>query len=247
MKKLILGIVVTISFFSCDTKEKENVALQSKVDSLSYQLNVSKESEVKLNEVGILIDSIDASRKALQIKMIEGSSYADYVGRLREINTYVQQTEAKLASLEKSSKAGSKASAASIRRLKADLAQRSEEIVALQLQLVEARNDNMALWVKLNQKDSILWMKDQVIKVNESDIASLEKMFSDTKAENKVTVANMYYNQASTLETVANRTQFAPRKKKAARQEALELYRLALTMGKMEAQVRITELEKQLS
>jgi hypothetical protein len=247
MKKYILGIVIMISLFSCDTKEKENVALQSKVDSLSYQLNVSKESEAKLNEVGILIDSIDASRKALQIKMIEGSSYADYVGRLREINTYVQQTEAKLASLEKSSKAGSKASAASIRRLKADLAQRSEELVALQLQLVEARNDNMALWVKLNQKDSILWMKDQVIKVKESDIASLEKLSNDTNAENKVTVANMYYNQASTLETVANRTQFAPRKKKAARQEALELYRLSLSLGKSEAQVRITELEKQLS
>jgi hypothetical protein len=49
MKKYILGIVVMISLFSCDTKEKENVALQSKVDSLSYQLNVSKESEAKLN------------------------------------------------------------------------------------------------------------------------------------------------------------------------------------------------------
>lgn len=247
MKKYILGIVVMVSLFSCDTKEKENVALQSKVDSLSYQLNVSKESEAKLNEVGILIDSIDASRKALQIKMIEGSSYADYVSRLREINTYVQQTEAKLASLEKSSAKVSKASAASIRRLKADLAQRSEEIVALQLQLVEARNDNMALWVKLNQKDSILWMKDQVIKLNESDIASLEKLVNDTQVENKITVANLYYNQAAALETVAKRTQFAPRKKKAARQEALELYRLSLSLGKSEAQVRITELEKQLS
>ncbi len=245
MKKYILGLVVMVSLFSCDTKEKE--ALQSKVDSLSYQLNVSKEAEAKLNEVGILIDSIDASRKALQLRMIEGSSYADYVGRLREINTYVQQTEAKLAALEKSSKKSSKASAASIRRLKADLAQRSEEIVALQLQLAEARNDNMALWVRLNQKDSILWMKDQVIKLNENDIASLEKLFNDTQAENKVAVANLYYDQASALETVAKRTQFAPRKKKAARQEALELYKLSLSLGKQEAQVRITELEKQLS
>lgn len=236
-----------VSLFSCDTKEKENVALQSKVDSLSNQLNVSKESEAKLNEVGILIDSIDASRKALQLKMVEGSSYADYVKRLREVNTYVQQTEAKLASLEKSSKATSKISSASIRRLKADLAQRSEEIIALQLELVEERDSNMALWLKSNQKDSILWMKDQVIKLKESDIASLEKVAADTKAENKVTVANLYYNQASTLEAVANRTQFAPRKKKAARQEALELYRLALSMGKLESQIRITELEKQLS
>lgn len=234
-----------VALFSCDTKEKE--ALQSKVDSLNTQLFASKQLEANMNEVGILIDSIDASRKALQLKMIEGSSYADYVGHLREINTYVQQTEAKLAALEKSSKKSSKASAASIRRLKADLAKRSEEIVALQLQLAEARNDNMALWVRLNEKDSILWMKDQIIKLNENEIVSLEKLMNETQEENKVTVANLYYSQASALETVANRTQFAPSKKKAARREALELYKLSLSLGKIEAQVRIIELEKQLS
>jgi hypothetical protein len=47
MKKYILGLVVMVSLFSCDTKEKE--ALQSKVDSLSYQLNVSKEAEALCN------------------------------------------------------------------------------------------------------------------------------------------------------------------------------------------------------
>jgi hypothetical protein len=245
MKKYILGIVVMVSLFSCDTKEKE--ALQTKVDSLSYQLNVSKEAESKMNEVGVLIDSIDASRKALQLKMIEGSSYADYVSRLHQINTYVQQTEAKLASLEKSSKKESKASAASIRRLKADLAKRSEEIVALQLQLAEARNDNMALWVRLNEKDSILWMKDQIISVKESDIMTLEKTAEETQEKNRVTVANLYYNQASTLETVANRTQFSPRKKREARREALELYKLSFALGKAEAESRITALEKKLS
>jgi len=246
MKKYILGIVIMVALSSCGSKAKEE-ALQARVDSLKVQLHASKEVEANMNEIGVLIDSIDASRKVLQLKMLEGSSYADYVARLRDINIYVKETEVKLASLEKSSNKASKASKASIRRLKADLAQRSEEIVALQLQLANARNDNMALWVRLNEKDSILWMKDQVIKVNEQDIASLEKFFNDTQEENKVTVANLYYDQAKTLETVANRTQFAPRKKKAARQEALALYRLSLSLGKTEAQVRINELEKQLS
>ena len=246
MKKYILGIVIMVALSSCGSKVKEE-ALQVTVDSLKVQLHASKEVEANMNEIGVLIDSIDASRKVLQLKMLEGNSYADYVVRLRDINTYVQKTEAKLASLEKSSNSASKASKASIRRLKADLAKRSEEIVALQLQLANARNDNMALWVRLNEKDSILWMKDQVIKVNEQDIASLEKFFNDTQVENKITVANLYYDQAKALETVAQRTQFAPRKKKAARQEALELYRLSLSLGKLEAQARINELEKQLS
>lgn len=244
MKKYILGLAILAIVFSCDNKEKE--ALQSKVDSLSIQLNESKKAEAELNEVGILIDSIDASRKALQVKMIEGGSYADYVSRLRDINLYVRQTEIKLAALENSNKNNSKVSSASIRRMKADLEKRTEEIVELQMQLVQVRNENMALWVKVNQKDSILSMKDQVIKLNESDIVSLEKLVNDSQAENKIAVSNLYFDQAKTLEMVANRTQFAPRKKKAARQEALELYNLSLTLGKLEAQDRIAELQKKL-
>src|SRR6185503_5144601 len=116
MKKYILGLAMMVALFSCNTKEKENRALQSKVDSLNTQLVASKEVEANMNEIGALIDSIDASRKVLQLRMIEGSSYADYVDRLKSINSYVQQTEDKLAALEKSSKHSSKTSKASIRR-----------------------------------------------------------------------------------------------------------------------------------
>ena len=244
MKKYIVVFMMVV-LFGCDTKEK--AALQHTVDSLSIQLNNSKQLEAEMNEVGILIDSIDASRKALQIRMIEGSSYADYVGRLKSINIYVKETEDKLSALQKSSNNSSKASASAIRRLKADLAKRTEEIVELQLQLATARNDNMALWVRLNEKDSILWMKDQVIKVKESDIVLLEKMVNDTQAENKIQVANLYYKQAEALEMAADRTQFAPRKRKAAREEALELYKLSLSLGNSDAVVKINELEKKLS
>lgn len=245
MKKYILGMVIMVALFSCDTKEKN--ALQQKVDSLNVQLNVSKQVEENMNEVGILLDSIDASRKSLQVRMIEGSSYADYVTRLRNINIYIQQTEAKLAALEKSTTKSSKASARSIRRFKADLEKQSKEIVDLQLQLALMRNENMMLWTKVNQKDSLLSISDQVIKLKESDIASLEKLVNDTQAENKVTVANLYFAQAEALETAANRTHFAPRKKKETRLEALELYKLSLSLGNSDAQKRIDELEKKLS
>ena len=86
MKKYILGIVIMVALSSCGSKAKEE-ALQSKVDSLKVQLHASKEVEANMNEIGVLIDSIDASRKVLQLKMLEGNSYADYVVRLRDINT----------------------------------------------------------------------------------------------------------------------------------------------------------------
>ena len=245
MKKYILGVVIMVALFSCGTKEK--VALQNKVDSLNYELNVSKQAEESLNEVGILIDSIDASRKSLQVRMVEGKSYSDYSARLRDINEYIQKTEVKLATLEKSSSNSSKASKASIRRLKADLAKRTEEVLELQAQIAKAREENLVLWTNVNSKDSLITLRDQVIKLNEDDIESLEKLVNDTQAENKIQVANLYYQQAQALETAANRTQFAPRKKKEAREEALELYKLSLSLGKLEAQKKITELEKKLS
>lgn len=245
MKKYIFGIAIIVALIGCDSKEK--TALQHKVDSLSVQLNSSKDAEKNLNEVGILIDSIDASRKDLQLKMVEGTSYADYVGRLKNINAYVKQTEAKLAQLEKSTKNTSRASNSAIRRLKADLAKRSEEIVELQLKLAKEHDQNVILWTRLNSKDSLLSIKDEVIKLNERDIVSLEKLFNDTQSDNKVVVANLYFAQAQALETAANRTHFAPRKKKETRREALELYKLSLSLGNTDAQGKIDELEKKLS
>ncbi len=245
MKKYLLVVAVATFLFSCDTKEK--AILQKKVDSLSVQLTASREVEQKMNEVGVLIDSIDASRESLKVKMIEGGSYADYVARLKDINLYVQQTEAKLDALEKETKNTSKASNAAVRRLKADLEKQTKEILDLQAELAKARDENLAVWKKVNEKDSVLSIRDQVIKVKESDIVSLEKLVTDTNSENKTAVANLYYAQAEALELAANRTHFAPRKKKDTRREALELYKLSLSLGNTQAQEKIDNLEKQLS
>jgi hypothetical protein len=245
MKKYILGLAVVFALSSCG--KKEQVALQYKIDSLNVQLTASREVEKDMNEVGILIDSIDASRKSLQVKMIEGNSYADYVTRLREINEYVKKTEETLERLEKSNKNASKASSSTIRRLKADLEKRTSEITSLQLEVAKLRDENMAVWVKVNEKDSILSMRDQVITLNKEKISSLEQVFTATQAETKITVGNLYYAQAAALEKAANRTQFAPRKKKETRREALELYKLSRSMGNTDAQEKIDDLEKRIS
>jgi hypothetical protein len=241
MKKYIFGLAIVWALTSCDSKEK--AVLKNQIDSLNVQLNIRKDAEKNLDDVGVLIDSIDESRKSLQVSMVEGTTYADYVGRLKNINLYIQKTSVRLAELEKSSKVSN----SSIRRLKADLAKRSEEILELQLKLAREHDQNIALWAKLNSKDSLLSIKDEVIKVSEMEIAALEKLFNDTQEDTRIVVANLYYAQAQALETAANRTHFAPRKKKETRREALELYKLSLSLGKMEAQTKIDELEKKLS
>ncbi|HWA35467.1 MAG TPA: hypothetical protein VG737_15105, partial [Cyclobacteriaceae bacterium] len=98
----------------------------------------------------------------------------------------------------------------------------------------------------VSQRDSLISSKDEIIKVKESDVASLEGLVTDINAQNKTKVANLYFQQAQALETAANRTKFAPKKKKETRKEALELYKLSLSMGNQEAQARIEALEKEL-
>jgi hypothetical protein len=109
------------------------------------------------------------------------------------------------------------------------------------------RGENEMMAKAISSKDSTLLAKDEVIKVRETDISSLETLMKDTNEQNKLTTANLYYDQAKAMEKVADRTNFAPRRKKEALREALELYKISLSLGKTEAQKKIDVLEKELS
>jgi hypothetical protein len=245
MKTYILIICVAAALFSCDKKEK--AALHLKIDSLKNALNESKKTEAVMNEVGIMLDSIDVSRHALNTKIVEGISYADYVSRLKSIHNQIKDSQVKLASLEKSLKNTNSTSLTTIHRLKADLDLKSKEIVALQLDVANLREKNNGLTSTIAKKDSIVSRRDEVIMLKDANVASLEEQAVDTNEKNRVKVASLYYAEAQALEAAANRTHFAPRKKKDTRREALELYKLALSLGNQDAQAKIAELEKKLS
>ena len=83
--------------------------------------------------------------------------------------------------------------------------------------------------------------------MREQDVANLETKVEETTTTARTTQADLYFAQAQALETAADRTKFAPRKKKETQREALELYKLSLSLGKQEAQQKIEELEKEVS
>lgn len=240
----ILTLGIAAALVSCDSKEKER--LQYKIDSLNTELQASQQEASQLKEVNVLIDSIDASRRVLRANVVEGTSYANYSERLNDINQYIKDSQAKIAELEKKSK-NAAGMASSIKRLKADLELRQSEIAALQLEVSKMRSENETMVRAINTKDSTLLAKDEVIKVRETDISSLETLMKDTNEQNKITTANLYFEQAKAMEKVADRTNFAPRKKKEALREALELYKISLSLGKTEAQKKIDAIEKDLS
>ncbi|MCE2996970.1 MAG: hypothetical protein LW863_15325, partial [Flammeovirgaceae bacterium] len=64
--------------------------------------------------------------------------------------------------------------------------------------------------------------------------------------QSKVNEADSYFTRAAAIEEAANRTKLAPKKKKNTYKEAIELYKKALSLGKQEAQAKITELEKKI-
>jgi len=61
-----------------------------------------------------------------------------------------------------------------------------------------------------------------------------------------VSEADAYFARAQAVEETANRTKLAPKKKKASYQEAIELYKKSLSLGKKEAQAKITALQKKI-
>ncbi|GHN03102.1 hypothetical protein WSM22_45910 [Cytophagales bacterium WSM2-2] len=245
MKAYIIGIALAATLIGCNTKEVAKLTL--KVDSLRIALDESKKTELAMNEVGIALDSIDLDRHALHLGIVEGISYANYINRLKDINTHIKKSQAKILSLENSLKDSKTASAATIHRLKAELDTKSKEIVALQLEVINLRDQNGSLNASLSQKDSTISSQKEMIKLKSGSVAALEGLVKDINDQNRIKVANLYFAQAEALETAANRTRFAPRKKKATRYEALELYRISYSLGNDDAQAKIEALEKKLS
>lgn len=244
IRKFILGLAVVGVVWGCNNKQKE-VALQSEIDSLRTELQESQQTAEALQEVGVMIDSIDASRQLLRTDMVEGATYQDYKNRLASIQEYVRESQQKIAELEKTAQR-SRGYAGTIRRLKADLEQTTKMLTSLEDEVKNIRAENRSLSRNLSARDSVITINEQALKEREENLASLESQMQELNVETKNFQAESYFKQAQALEEAADRTQFAPRKKKRTKQEALDLYKKALELGKDEAQAKVQELEKDL-
>lgn len=245
--KLLYLMVIPAFLFSCGSREKES--LQSQVDSLKMELDKSHETSAKLAEIGILLDSIDASRQVLRVNLVEGTRYDDVSGRMHELNNYIRDTEEKINNLEKSlrsSKANASAFAKTIKQLKAELQAKGREMQFLQDEVEKFRNENANLIITVDLQDAEIADKQSQIDAKSQELALIEARVQELMIQSKIGEAEAYYTRAQAIETAAARTKLAPRKKRETIKEALELYRKALSLGKNEAQAKITELEGRL-
>jgi chromosome segregation ATPase len=128
----ICSVVIAVLFTACGPTEKDR--LRSEVDSLRTELQFSQQMSEKLNEIGVLMDSIDANRNVLRLNVVEGITKDDYVKRMEGLKDYVRNTENKIEELEnslKESKSSNQSFASAIKKLKSEIKYKNEEIASL--------------------------------------------------------------------------------------------------------------------
>ncbi len=247
IRNLFSALVLTATLLACDSGEKD--ALRKQVDSLSIELERSHAVAETLVEVGTMIDSIDASRHLLRINMEQGTTYNDYVARMQEINDYVKETERKIENLERSANKASRQSSElsrAIARMRADLESKTQEIALLQEKVEKYRNENQNLVNLVGLQEAEIIDKQAQIETKNQELAFIEARVQELMIQSKISEADAYFTRAVAVEEAANRTRLAPRKKKETLKEAIDLYKKALSLGKTEAQAKITELEARL-
>jgi chromosome segregation ATPase len=246
LKKLLFVCAVAATMMSCG---KETEKLKSQVDSLKNELQTSQQFAQTLQEVTVLMDSIDANRNVLRVNMVEGTTYDNYTARMKDINNYVKDTQNKIEDLEKSlkkSKGNTNALSATIKKLKADLEARNKEIASLNEHVDQLRNENANLITTVGLQEAELTDKEAQIIAKQQELALIEAKIQELMIASKVSEADGYFARAQAVEEAANRTKLAPKKKKETLKEAIELYKKSLSLGKQEAQAKITELEKKV-
>ncbi|MBX7125313.1 MAG: hypothetical protein K1X47_06445 [Cyclobacteriaceae bacterium] len=247
IKQLAGSLVSVVLLASCGAGD--SAKLQSQVDSLKTELQNAQELGKTLSEVGVLMDSIDANRQLLRVNMVEGTTYDDYSSRMKDLNKYVKTTEKKIEDLEKAlrkSKSNANAFSATIAKLKSDLEKKNAEIVALQEKVAELGNQNENMKITIDLQQSELSDKQAQIEAKQQELTLIENRIQELMIQSKVSEADQTYARAQAVEEAANRTKLAPRKKKQTLNEALDLYKKALSLGKKEADAKIGELEKRL-
>lgn len=248
MKKLIIVLSIGVTLMGCGGAE--NKRLKGQLDSLQNELQVSQQMAQTLQEVGTLMDSIDASRQVLRVNMVEGTTYSAYTTRMKDLNNYVKETQSKIGDLEKSlkkSKAGNNAYAATVKKLKADLEKKNAEITELQLRVQDLGNQNQNMKITIDLQEAELNDKQGQIETKQQELALIEAKIQELMIQSKMSEADSYFARGQAVEEAANRTKLAPRKKKETLKEALELYKKAQSLGNTKAQAKIDELQKRVN
>ena len=242
-------LLVTVCMLAgCNTKEIARLQMEN--DSLRNELSSRHNVLTSLKDVSGLLDSIDASRNSLRTNLSEGTSYAEFTTRLRDINQFVKMSEEKINMIQsalKESKHEASAYLMLVDALKSEVQIRVDEIVKLEEEVTKYQAENQGLLKEIKLKEDEVKEINIKISQKQQELLLLESRIEAMAKSFKVTEADAYYARARAVEEAANRTKLAPGKKRETYKEALELYKRSLSLGKEEARKDIANLEKKIN
>ncbi len=234
--KRLIGLTLVV-LVACQSKENEQ--LEHKLDSVTNELEISRQAVMDSKQVKALLDSIDASRNVTNAGM--GSESENNMSRLNDINEYVKDINVKMDQMEKSIKYVNRM-AASILTLQADIEARTQKIAKLEADAKKVSSADKSMILTVQRKDSTM---AEFVKSCQRDISVLQRAMEEVHAKNASATADLYFKQAEALTSVARNVNSGV-KKKTVKREALEMYRISLSLGKKEAQDKIKVLEADL-
>jgi hypothetical protein len=128
--------------------------------------------------------------------------------------------------------------------LKGEVSDRVDEVEVLTDSVNFHASISYELFENAKLQDEALTSMYQELESRELKLAELERRAHALKES---TEGEIYYVKGQKAEDAARRIRLAPQKRKEAFREALELYRKSYSLGKQEASIRITSIEKVLS
>ena len=223
--------------------------LRRENDSLRNQLESQHSAMTTMIGARKWLDSIDANRNLLPTHLEEEIGYPEFSSRVEDINEFVKRSQKKLAIIEKSlesSKTRSSEHLMLVDEMKKELDLRVHNVVQLHGQLGSYKNDNSRLHATLNVKENDAEATLNYLSKQHEQLLALEAKMQMMINAFKVAEADAYYARARAMEETAKRTRFSRPKKRASLDEALELYKKSLSLGKKEASADIAKLEKMM-
>lgn len=245
MRVLLIGTIILSFLASCSLRE-DNELLRQQNEQLQADLENSRKMAQTLEDIGVLLDSIDDSRNMLQMDLELGTSYQDFTLRIEEIHEYVKITEQRIDELERTLGEAVDVNSiyiSSMKRLKMELGEKSEQIGKLQKMVDDYAEENETLLTLIDLQDAEIEDKGIELEVKRIELSFLEIRIEELMVQSQMTKADSYYARAQAVEEAARRTKLAPRKKKETLKEARDLYQQAFDLGKTEALAKIKELQ----
>lgn len=238
-RMILAGLLVLSACQSVD--KKENDKLERQLDSVSQELAETQQELMDSRQVKALLDSIDASRKITTSSVSHESDSQSNMSRLNDLNDYVKDINLKMDQMEKSIRYVN-TMAASILTLQADVEARTQKIARLEAEAKKDDKPQVTSSQVILRKDSTL---AAFVKNCQHEIAMLQKTMEEVHTKNNLATAEIYYKQAEVLATMSANVG-TNAKRKLVKREALEMYKISYSLGKKEAQAKISGLEAEL-